>query len=172
MNIFVLSKNLRRCAKYHCNKHVVKMILEYAQLLSTCYRLLTNNLSPELDKLLYKKTHVNHPCCIWVRQSSENYKWLYGLFVELCHEYTFRYNRVHKTEERLLEVLRNVPENIPITHKMTRMAQAMPEEYKQYGKPVEAYRTYYINDKNHFCEWYRLEGSKKRIELEIPYWFY
>jgi hypothetical protein len=35
MNIFVLDLDPRRCARYHCDFHVGKMITETAQILST-----------------------------------------------------------------------------------------------------------------------------------------
>jgi len=40
MNVFYLDRNPITAAQMHCDKHVVKMILEYAQLLSTAHRLL------------------------------------------------------------------------------------------------------------------------------------
>ena len=38
MNIFYLHSEPDQCAKWHCDQHVTKMILEYAQLLSTAHR--------------------------------------------------------------------------------------------------------------------------------------
>jgi hypothetical protein len=35
MNIFVLDRNVRKCAQYHCDQHVSKMILESAQIMCT-----------------------------------------------------------------------------------------------------------------------------------------
>ena len=69
------------------------MILEYAQILSTAHRVLDNN----NNEGLYKATHINHPSTIWARTTSENYKWLYDLFLSLLDEYTFRYNKFHST---------------------------------------------------------------------------
>ena len=40
MNIFYLDKDPKVCAKMHVDKHCVKMIVEYAQLLSTAHRVL------------------------------------------------------------------------------------------------------------------------------------
>ena len=158
MNIFVLSKNARKCAKYHCNKHVVKMILESAQLLC-CAHIVLDNSTVIGTVELYKLTHKNHPCSIWVRASSANYKWLYQLFIHLCEEYTHRYGKTHLCEQKFKDVLCNVPVNITVGP-MTPWAQAMPEEYKS-EDPVESYRTYYINDKADMCVWTR---------RETPYW--
>jgi len=106
MNIFYLDHDVRKCAEMHNDKHVVKMILEYAQLLSTAHRVLDGILSTgisvsgrkrtvyvladNLDAVLYSATHVNHPSAIWVRQSDKNYDWLFGLFQALMDEYTYR----------------------------------------------------------------------------------
>jgi hypothetical protein len=159
MNIFVLSKNVRKCARYHGNKHVIKMILESAQMLCSAHIILDNVKVIE-DVDLYKLTHKNHPCTIWTRTTSSNYKWLYDLFYELCEEYTYRYGKIHLCDTKLKNILVFVPKNIPIGP-MTDFALAMPDECKQ-EDAVESYRTYYRTDKRHLCEW------KKR---EVPEWF-
>lgn len=156
MNIFVLSLNVYLCAKYHCDKHVVKMIVEYGQMLCTTHHLMSNN----PHKKLFKKGFVNHPCTIWVRQTTGNYSYLYLLFCELCREYTFRYSKIHSSEIRLKEILNYIPERIPEGN-MTIFAQAMPDIYK-HKNSIIAYRNYYINEKKNFCKW---------SNREIPYWF-
>ena len=40
MNIFVLDKDPHIAAQMHCDRHVPKMIVESAQMLSTAHRLL------------------------------------------------------------------------------------------------------------------------------------
>ena len=164
MNIFVLSIITKLCAQYHTDKHVVKMILEYAQLLCSAHIILDN--VTEINNIkLYNLTHKNHPCSIWVRQSSMNYVWLYNLFYHLCKEYTYRYNKIHTTELKLLTVLKNIPKNINNSPEMTRFALAMPNIYKvyenEYDDDVESYRNYYINGKQHIANW------KNR---PIPHW--
>ena len=118
MNIFYLHKDPDICATYHCDKHVLKMIIEYAQLLSTAHRLLDGvesrgssksgktqvrvwTLDYKRDTLIYKASHVNHPSNIWVRSSSEHYMWLWKLWHYLCVEYTNRYGKVHLTWKKL-----------------------------------------------------------------------
>lgn len=44
MNVFALDRDPYISASYHCDKHVVKMIVEYAQLLSTAHRVLDGTL--------------------------------------------------------------------------------------------------------------------------------
>ena len=136
MNIFVLSRSPRRAAELHCDKHVVKMILETAQLLY-CVHWVCGTPLPEGA---YKQTHKNHPCAIWVRTSIENYRWLCALGTWLCIEYTFRYGKTHKTDAHLRWLRCNEPA-VPSVG-LTPFVQAMPDEYK-HEDPVEAYRTYY-----------------------------
>ena len=136
MNIFLLSFNPRIAAEHHCDKHVVKMILETAQLLYSAF--------PSVPIGGYKKTHVNHPCAIWTRESQDNYAWLCELGLALCAEYTFRYGRIHKTQSHI-EWLTANPPDLPAIG-VTEIRQAMPVEYKR-ANPVEAYRAYYIGAK-------------------------
>ena len=145
MNIFFLSFDPRRAAEHHCDKHVVKMILETAQLLYTAHW----KLSPRdlLPHNAYRMTHYNHPCAIWTRTSLSNYKWLCELGLALCAEYTFRYGKIHKTQDHLLWLARCLPD-VP-DWGITILPQAMPIEYK-HPNPVEAYRNYYVGAKRRF----------------------
>ena len=156
MNIFFLDFNPRRAANYHCDKHVVKMILETAQLLYCAHWMTNPSLLPETA---YRKTHPNHPCAIWVRESLPNYTWLCELGVALCEEYTFRYSKTHKTEHHIRWLSENPPAlpNIGVTL----IRQAMPGEYKR-PNPVDAYRTYYIENK------VKLRGIVKYTRRQWP----
>lgn len=161
MNIFYLDHDPKVCAQYHVDKHVVKMILEYAQLLSTAHRVLDGRavaeknaighklvryyLDDERDELLYKSTHINHPSAIWVRQSRANYDWLYSLFVATIDEYHYRYGKSHATE-RLLPILAKSPQNIPDLP-FTQPTPAMGEEFIISNDSIKNYRNYYINGK-------------------------
>lgn len=99
------------------------------------------------DKQFLRKTHENHPCTKWVRESSENYLWLHNLATEVCKEYTHRYNKVHKYDrEGLLGSLKELPTSIPIGP-MTPFVQCMSDQYKDVD-PVTAYRNYYFYDKS------------------------
>lgn len=146
MNIFYLHENPMIAAQHHCDKHVVKMILETALMLSTAHRVLDN---VETDNI-YKLTHKNHPSSKWVRESSENYKWSYELFIGLLNEYTFRYNKTHKSS-RLIEYLKYIPKNIS-NKKFIEPPLAMPDEYKS-NSAIESYRKYYNKEKLHFARW-------------------
>lgn len=150
MNIFYLSHDTTECAQMHVDKHCVKMILEYAQLLSTAHRVLDD---VNADSIFYKATHVNHPSAVWVRQSCENYFWLYDLLVDLCDEYTCRYGKIHKVEwSGLLSELNEAPLNIPDAN-FTQPTQAMPDEYKIADDSIQAYRDYYNGAKRALFSW-------------------
>lgn len=161
MNIFYLHEDPVIAAKMQTNKHVVKMILESAQLLSTAHRVLDGEhyidsssgrkiqrwrLPEEKENILYKATHFNHPCALWTMESIENYKWLYKHFLALSEEYNLRYNKQHKSWVELREILSFTPVNIPL-RKFTTPALAMPEEYVRGRNAVDAYRAYYEAEK-------------------------
>lgn len=177
MNIFYLHSDPETCAKMHCDKHVCKMVIEYAQLLSTAHRVLdgkeyydrtSNNrrikrwLHPEtvMERNLYKASHVNHPSNIWVRQSLQNYIWTQNLWYFLCQEYTHRYGKGHLTYTKLKKLVVNAPINIPNTP-FTQPTPAMPE-YCKVSDSLQSYRKYYINEKTYFAKW---------TKREIPEWF-
>ena len=148
MNIFYLDKDTRTCAKYHCDKHTVKMILETAQLLCTAH----HELDGAVHDDLYKSTHKNHPSAIWARQTRPHYKWLYDLFCDLCEEYTKRYSKVHKTQ-RLIKHLINYPKYLSAKEDYwIDPPQCMPDQYKC-DDTVQAYRNYYNGDKAYMAVW-------------------
>lgn len=179
MNIFYISECPRTCAEYMVDKHVVKMIIESAQMLSTAHRILDGKESIidqrvknsqvvkyrkkkiwvhpniELNNILYKATHKNHPSTIWSRTSLQNYIWLYQHFVHLCDEYTYRYKKKHLTDIKLRDILANAPKNIinNMSNNITEMPCCMPDEYKTSNDPVENYREYYRKDKADIHRW-------------------
>lgn len=126
MNIFILDIEPEIAARLHCDKHVVKMVLEYAQLLCTAHRELDPGRTFPED--FYKSTHKNHPCAVWTRESVSNYRWLYRLFTCLCKEYTHRYGRVHLCETKLQLFLSSVPMNIPLGD-LTPFVSCMDKQY-------------------------------------------
>lgn len=149
MNIFYLSECPEEAARSQCDKHVVKMILETAQLLSTAHRVLDGDAwADEIG--MYRRTHVNHPSAAWVRENRQNYRWTYRHLVYLCDEYTVRYGRVHKTAGILTAFLL-APRNIP-RGEFTPPPQCMPDEYK-HEDTVTAYRNYYRGGKADIAKW-------------------
>lgn len=152
MNIFVLDRNPKQAAEWHLDKHIVKMPLETAQMLCTV-------LNQNGVKTPYKSTHVKHPCTIWAGKSMDNFIWLCELGLELCKEYTYRYDKIHKCEAIIKECL-TYCSKVPNTG-LTEFVQAMPEEIKQ-KDPVDGYKNYYRISKKEFATW------KKR---NPPNWF-
>jgi hypothetical protein len=136
MNVFYIDKDPEVAAEDMINKHVVKMILESAQILSTAHREYGN----ERDHF-YKRTHVNHPSCVWVRQSTKHYDWVYKHMIALGKEYTKRYGKKHLTITKMEEVLRYPPANMPNSG-FTPPPQCMPDEYKR-DCAVAGYKAYY-----------------------------
>ena len=151
MNIFYLHPDSKIAAQMHCDKHVVKMLLETSQLLCTAHRELDDSSFAD-EAGLYKVAHKNHPSAKWVRESRENYRWTHSLLVALCEEYTLRYNKTHKTQKLgIVGSLHRCPDNLP-TGDFTAPPQCMPEEYKC-EHPVDAYRKYYLGEKMRFAVW-------------------
>lgn len=144
MNIFYLSNDPNKAAKFQYNKHVVKMILETAQLLCTAH----HELESSVD-VPYKPTHKNHPSAIWVRSSAEAYMWAYEHMLALGAEYTRRYGKEHLTITKCRELLYNLPDSIS-NSAFKQPPQCMPEQYHAESS-VDAYWNYYINEKANCC---------------------
>lgn len=181
MNIFVLDTDPVVAARQHNDKHVVKMILESAQLLSTAHRMVdgmpyedrtANNrriqrwrhVDETRESILLKASHVNHPCNVWVRSHEAHYQWLFRLFAELNEEYTRRYNKEHAYSVRrhagLYFTLGCTPSKLLQSRTApTAPPQAMPDIYKvtnpqdPWGATVEAYHRYYRGAKTAFSTW-------------------
>jgi len=150
VNIFYLHWDPETCAKAHCDKHVVKMILEYAQLLSTAHHEVDG--IPSID--CYKATHKNHPSAVWARTNRCNYRWLWQLLKATCKEYTHRYGKVHATERKgIVDNLRYCPYMLPLGKGMTTIPQCMPDDYKLDYSTIQAYRDYYQGEKAYMAKW-------------------
>lgn len=152
MNIFWLSNDAHEAAIAQCDKHVVKMILESAQMLSAVHRLFGND-----DERLYKLTHKNHPCTKWAMESASNYKWLYSHFMSLSLEYTKRYGKIHKTWTKLAQLLAKPPTDL-VDIGQTAPAQAMPDEFRC-DDPVKAYRAYYQSKRETITMKWKLDNQ-------------
>jgi hypothetical protein len=168
MNIFYIDKDPAQAAQWMVDKHVVKMILESAQLLSTAHRLLDGRevegksktgrkarrwiLDDARDPVVYQATHINHPSAVWCRESVENYNWLTDHFYALMAEYTYRYNKEHKCYGELSYLLQSPPHNLKAWD-MTPMPSAMADEYKISNDSLTNYRNYYRIGKVSMHKW-------------------
>lgn len=175
MNIFYLDVDPRIAASFLVDKHVVKMIQESMQMLSSAHRFLDGTqtsviidgkkktrwvLNDSREDMLHQAAFIHHPCTKWARTSIENYNWLVEHLEGIISEYTFRYEKPYKTiTNEILYCLRTPPLNIK-EYSFTKPALAMPEEYKT-DDVVKSYRNYYNNTKQHLFKW------KKR---DIPFW--
>lgn len=146
MNIFVLHTDPIQAARWLCDRHVCKMQIEAAQILCTAH---------PASQAPYKRTHYNHPCAVWVRESIEHYNWTLDHALAICKEYTRRYGKAHKTQAVLYWLADNLPSlpDVPLTE----FVQAMPEHRQQLpatpSNTVAAYREYYLTEKSHLLKW-------------------
>ena len=169
MNIFGLDYNPATAAQFMCDKHIVKMIVESAQMMSTAHRVLDGEEYTELsannrrikrwksphnlfEEMLYKASFVGHPCTKWVMENEQNYYWLAEHAYALCKEYTRRYGKVHKSENMISYMRFRKPTNIKESKSKTPFAQAMPEQYMN-ENAVKAYRAYYLGEKLGIAKW-------------------
>lgn len=180
MNIFVLSEDPVVAAQLQCDKHIVKMILESAQMLSTAHRLLDGTMTVGKSKSgrsakvwslpdsredkLYKAVHVGHPCTIWTMESAENYKWHFDHFVALHDEYQFRYGKQHKSFVDLAHILESVPNSIPsVPMTPFKLAMGAAPECINENDPVGSYRSFYKTKQKRF--------EMKWTKRAVPAWF-
>lgn len=150
MNIFVLENKPKQAAEMACDKHVVKMALETAQMLCT----VAHQHGHEHD-ILYLPVHAKHPCTIWAGECWGNWRWLCVHGIALCNEYTYRYEKTHKCEEVIRTIFREdlgPPKKWFGDVRRTDFAQAMPVQYK-HPNAVTAYRQYYLGEKKRFAKW-------------------
>ena len=177
MNIFYLHKDPKTCAEMHLDKHCVKMLIEYAQLMSTAHRVIDGIQyvgksktgrkvtrykleNSNEEAIVYKACHINHPSSVWVRDNAYNYAWLYQMWYFLHEEFKLRYGKSHKSYVVLKDLLRNPPKNIPLTIPFHQPTQAMPDDVKDKDS-ITAYRNYYIKYKKDFATW----------KTSIPEWY-
>lgn len=153
MNIFVLSSDSTQAARWQCDKHLVKMVVETAQLLCAAY--------PKGDAP-YKPTHVNHPCAVWARKTQQNFAWLAHHGMELGAEFERRFGKPHKSSEVILWCFKNRRALGLPNKKLTSFAKCVPEDLKHLPT-VQAYREYYVRDKAEFATW--------RLPARAPYWW-
>ena len=157
MNIFYLDKDPVKAAKMQYNKHVVKMILESAQMLCTAHHCI---MVDDAD-VPYKSAHKNHPSTIWARQSAQNYAWLYYHMMALGTEYTKRYGKKHLSITKCEDKLAILPGGILHTG-FEQPPQCMPDEYKDECS-VKAYWNYYIGEKH------SVANKNEKIYEKRPY---
>ena len=159
MNIFYLDRSIDDCVKMHLDKHVVKMCIEYAQLLSTAIQVSDPS---SVNEFTYKSTHKNHPDSIWTRESLDNWLYLRDLAIALGDEYHFRYGQINNKRHKSIElVVKNLKVPSLPRRGFTDPPQCMPDACKK-EDAVEAYREYYRTSKADIAFW---------TKREIPSWW-
>ena len=164
MQLFYLDHDPENIAKYHCDIHLNKQILETAQMLSTAHRIHDSKIS----KLVYRKTHENHPTNVWIRSTKANYEFAYNVFDSLCCEYIERFLKIHLTCKKLLSILKEVPSGIA-DGSFTHPPQAINEVLFpgcRCEDTVEAYRKYYIAKRK---SWVGTRNKMTWTERSIPH---
>ena len=183
MNIFVLDKDPIISAQMQCDKHIVKMPLETAQMLCSVWHRYGLG-----DKVPYKEAHRNHPCTLWAGSSNSSFDWLWRHGMELCFEYTRRYNKIHKCQQVIMDLGRTPWKKLKLAPtKMIPHPQCMPDIYKEQDgffppevATVRAYRQYYVNEKKDiakweksrpmpdwYAQWMRVLSDQKKNKLDI-----
>ena len=184
MNIFALSNDPGEAAQFQHDRHVIKMILESAQMLSAaCHadEAYMGIVPKQYREKLYKPTHQNHPCNVWLRESPNNFVWLALHLDALVAEYHRRFGKVHKTNELRMafnEAICNIVgvdrmwtrdafRNLVIDERLTTLAYChsefavcMPDDCKSIYGPIDSYQCYYAADKifqNH-VKWTKCES--------------
>lgn len=153
MNIFFLDKDHKKCAEYHVDRHVMKIIIESLQLVAAAYPGVTP----------YKRTYENHPMSLFCRKSLSNFNWILDYCFALCHEYTFRYGKIHKSEA-VANWYRNNPPNLPdlgFTEPPRCFGEWKGKIKEVDGNIIEEYREYYVKAKAKLFSW---------RNREKPYW--
>lgn len=161
MNLFLLDLDTELCAQYHCDPHVCKMILETAQLLYCAHHMLGS----ALPQGAYRKTHANHPCAKWVRETGGNYLFACHLGLALCREFKHRFEKTHKTQSHLQWLLDHVPHSLqPSIQRTTPPTQSFSKGFPHLVVPVspnsdgfreavQGYRKYYAMGKQHLLKY-------------------
>lgn len=163
MNIFALDEDPVIAAEMHCDRHVLKMIIEHTQMLTYAYyhtigifnrKLLIENQEiihilfdgfPRVDQFgnpkPYGISHYNHPCTKWARECKSNWKWLLDCTISLCNEYEKRWGKVHSVKKLLDWMQIRIP-FLKDSNKITPFAQVVPECFIS-DDPILSYRKYY-----------------------------
>ena len=158
MNIFFLDKTPEKSAEFLCDKHIPKMLLESAQMLSTAVRKYEEDTEP-----IYKSAYPNHPMTKWVGFNRDCFNWALENAIHIHEEYRFRFNKNHKSYDVISNIINNNYSNDIPEGFFKEPPQCMPDEYK-HKNYVTAYRSYYAGDKDRFAKWEKGRSKPKWYE--------
>jgi len=175
LNILWLDDDPSVAAQQHCDRHVPKMIMETAQILSSVWHvqagvhagaawtqvLSVDWLPPtqaapprEIDwfsvtlcgQRIYRARHTIHPAVAWACQYGGNYDWLYKLGMALLAEYEYRFGRLHACMPVLRTLELMPPPLLKTADQFCDGRIIMPAEIAA-EEVVESYRNYYRKSK-------------------------
>jgi hypothetical protein len=163
MNIFCLDKDPEKAARDLCDAHVIKMIVESAQMLANCFtieRLSADDCPQNKSGSTRKHGYRNHPCTKWAMESSANMNWLVLHALSMCHEKKRRFGGSHFSESFIRWCDRCCNDSIVPIRGLTDFAIAISDQqqcrkHQGFDKlcAVDKYRLYYIYDKSRFATW-------------------
>ena len=167
MNLFVLNLDPFVAARENCDKHIVKIPLEAAEMLGYTYieKGTFFEPTPQINNidLFPFKMHYNHPMSCWVRESQSNFGWTLNHLRGLLDEYTFRYGKKHSIEKSYNWVVKNklIFDEINKTE-MPRCFGDFKSQIPTTQDVAKDYQKYYCIAKKGFVKW---------TKREIPKWW-
>lgn len=177
MNIFILSHqtdfdlHIKEQARSHCDKHVIKMITESVQMLSTALVQATDKRILALPQLpATAAAYAKHPCTLWTGASLHNFVYLAHLALALCDEKLHRWplngaHIYHPWIKHLCEALPSyweVPDSFPIAIPDNPQATKLTGVNVNLQTAADLYQRHYATHKASFASW------KNRA---MPVWF-
>jgi len=171
MNRFIIEEDVEAIAKSLCDKHVVKMPLEEAQMLCTSIWHHAPEYAAEHE--LYKPVHQKHPCTLWAMKTRANFIFSFNLYTAMLCEYHYRYGKWHGAgnpsttnvnarPQHLLYAKKFIPEGDMTPHPQCFSGHDDLKTDEDY--PIEAYRAFYRVDK--------LSFARYNHGRNMPQWLY
>lgn len=169
MNIFYLSDDPEQAAKWHCDKHINKMVIEYAQILSTAA---WKNDFHDPDRMYKPVPDINPKVHNWASESGEHMLWLLRLAKATADEFEHRYGHEHASYTKVISKFNAVEIRAPSTG-FEEPPLCMPDIYKVDGDAVKSYRNFYIHGKDWKMSWFNRDKPEwypehaKSIEYQV-----
>ena len=163
MNRFILAADPQDIPELMCDQHVIKMITEEGQMLSSAIRQHMPNFASQHDAGLFNTSpnsgYSRHPCTRWAADNKANFEWAIDLFFHMSVEYTCRFGTEHGTQTRLGGLLLlaitcdeygvSFPDGKLTSHPQCFGSLQQACETTEWW-PVQAYRTYYRHKQSTF----------------------
>lgn len=166
MNIFILHEDPRVSAQMQCDRHATKMVVEQAQMLCFAHLVANNDKRWVERNITFKlnKGHAKHPCTLWLMEDERHYAWGYRYLQAMLREYDYRYDGLRRGKYAGIIQMLDALARIPGSKTSALNVKGEPDEYvlamnrapECYSEnAVEAYRRYYVVNKQGFATWKR-----------------